>query len=164
VAHRRGSEIRRELFPNGAGAVIGHISKNLDGTWCIEGDAPARKFLGAQKTIKNLVTESAPPDPTRAQRALANLETEIENELTSIIRQLSDESSPRKSVFEATRALSVRLDVDRSSDLSVSETLPLGKLIELVNRAQSVLEAGGEFNLARVLLEQAKLNRHSTRP
>jgi hypothetical protein len=165
VAHRRGSKIRRELFPTELEPVIGHISKNLAGTWCIEGDGAARKFLGAQEAIKTLVAESAPPDSTGAQRVVANpLETEIETELTSIIRQLSDESSPRNSVFETTRVLPARLDVVRSSDSSVSETLPLGKLIELVNRAQSVLEAGGEFNLARLLLEQAKLNWLSTGP
>jgi hypothetical protein len=40
---------------------------------------------------------------------------------------------------------SARLDAVRGA--TVSEGLRLGKLIELVNRAQSVLEAGGELGL-----------------
>jgi hypothetical protein len=71
--------------------------------------------------------------------AVANpLDSQIENELTEILERLSSESWTRHAAAESTRALSSRLEVVRGSDSTVSETLRLGKLIELVNRAQSL--------------------------
>jgi len=85
------------------------------------------------------------------------LDAQIENELNVIIEQL-DRGAARSVVADSTTALSARLESVRASGSAVPDGLRLGRLLELVYRAQSVMDSGGEPSLARMLLEQARLN------
>jgi hypothetical protein len=58
-----GRRLAVSLSPTEPQPIIGHITKNQNETWSIEGDRTFRKFQGVQEAVRALIAESATSDP-----------------------------------------------------------------------------------------------------